>query len=58
MEGKTGTYLLSMCANSDGAPLCEVSWLSLGRGHNCNGLLPIYADGWRIVASNLRRVDN
>lgn len=58
VEGKTGTYLLSVCANSDGAPLCEASWLSYGRGHNCNGLLPSYSDGWRITASNLRRVDN
>lgn len=54
----TGTYLLSMCANVDDAPLCEASWLSYGRGHNCNGLLPSYSDGWRVVASNLRRVDN
>lgn len=54
----TGTYLLSMCANVNDVPLCEASWLSYGRGHNCNGLLPSYSDGWRVVASNLRRVDN
>lgn len=58
VEGKTGTYLLSMCVNADGAPLCEASWLSYSRGHNCNGLLPSYDAGWRIIASNLRRVYN
>lgn len=58
VENMTGTYLLSSCAYSDETPMCDISWLADGIGHNSNGLRPGHSDGWRIVASNLRRVDN
>ena len=58
VENMTGTCLLPLCNGSDGGPLCDVSWLVEGIGHNSNGLRPGHSDGWRIVASNLRRVDN
>lgn len=56
--GKTGTYLLSMCAYSGGTPLCEVAWPVECRKHDSNGLRPNHHDGWRVVASDLRRVGN
>lgn len=58
VEGKTGTYLLSMFASADNAPLCDVAWPGDGFGHDSNRLRPGHSDGWRVVASNLRRVDN
>ena len=58
VEGKTGTYLLSMYENANGAPLCDVSWQGDGFGHDSDGLRPRCHNGWRIVASNLRRVGN
>lgn len=58
VEGKTGTYLLSMHENTNCAPLCDVSWQGDGFGHDGDGLRPRCHNGWRIVASNLRRVGN
>lgn len=58
VENKTGIYLLSVSPRVDDGPLCEVAWLTERRGHNSNGLRPSRSDGWRVVASNLRRVDN
>ena len=59
VENMTGTYLLSSCAYSaDESPMCDISWLADGIGHNSNGLRPGHSDGWRVIASNLRRVDN
>lgn len=65
VEGLTGTYLLSMVHTVSGVPLCEIAWQeeSIGgriRGgyHDSNWLRPDHTDGWRIAASNLRRVDN
>lgn len=58
VEGKTGTYLLSVRTDFRDDPLCEIAWLAERRGHDSNGLCPSCSDGWRVVASNLRRVDN
>lgn len=58
VENRTGTYLLSLYTNANDAPLCEVFWPIGERGHDSLGLRPYHTDGWRIVASNLRRVDN
>lgn len=53
---QTGTYLLSV-HNCD--YLCEIAWPGMARaGHNSEDLRPGRTDGWRIAASNLRRVDN
>lgn len=53
---QTGTYLLSV-HNCD--YLCEIAWQGMARaGHNSEDLRPGRTDGWRIAASNLRRVDN
>ena len=54
----TGTYLLPVCTGANDVPLCEVSWSDEGFGHSSNGLLPNRRNGWRVGASNLRRVDN
>lgn len=66
VAGLTGTYLLSMRANVLGEALCEIAWQEestigdeiRGGYHSSDGLRPGRTDGWRIVASNLRRVDN
>lgn len=66
VEGLTGTYLLATVRTVVGAPLCEVAWQEeerigdriRGGYHDSNRLRPSHADGWRIAASNLRRVDN
>ena len=66
VSGLTGTYLLPINTNISGVPLCDIAWQEesvvgdeiRGGYHNSNGLRPGRTDGWRIVASNLRRVDN
>lgn len=60
VTGMTGRYLLSCMSNYSGT-LCECDWPELERsfrGHDCNSLRPLKFSGWRIIASNLRRVDN
>lgn len=64
--GLTGTYLLAINTNIPDVPLCDIAWQEesvvgdeiRGGYHNSHGLRPRRTDGWRIVASNLRRVDN
>lgn len=66
VEGLIGTYLLPINANISGVPLCDIAWQEesvvgdeiRGGYHDSNCLRPGHTDGWRIVASNLRRVDN
>lgn len=65
VEGLTGTYLLSTMRTISGVSLCEIAWQEENIGgrirggcHNSNDLRPLHDDGWRIIASNLRRVDN
>ena len=66
VEGLIGTYLLPINTNISGVPLCDIAWQEesvvgdeiRGGYHNSNDLRPGRTDGWRIVASNLRRVDN
>lgn len=66
VEGLTGTYLLATRRNIFGDSLCEIAWQEesvvgdeiRGGYHDSNGLRPGRTDGWRVVASNLRRVDN
>ena len=60
VTGMPGRYLLSCMSNYYGT-LCECDWPELERsfrGHDCNSLRPLKFSGWRIIASNLRRVDN
>ena len=57
VAGQTGTYLLSVhdCIGY----MCEAAWQGMATpGHNSELLRPGHTDGWRIAASNLRRVDN
>lgn len=66
VSGLTGTYLLPINVNLSGVALCDIAWQEWsvvgdeirGGYHNSNGLRPGHTDGWRVVASNLRRVDN
>ena len=66
VSGLTGTYLLPINVNFSGVALCDIAWQEgstvgdeiRGGYHNSNGLRPGHTDGWRVVASNLRRVDN
>lgn len=66
VEGLTGTYLLATRCNILGDPLCEIAWQEgstvgdeiRGGYHDSYNLRPGHTDGWRIAASNLRRVNN
>ena len=66
VEGLTGTYLLATMHTVGGVSLCDIAWQERstvgdeirGGYHDSNWLRPGHTDGWRIAASNLRRVDN
>lgn len=60
IAGMSGCYLLSFLSNTDDY-LCECRWPELDantRGHDSHDLCPYECSGWRVVASNLHRVDN